>query len=250
MDVNKAFFQGLFTHPLTPLFVCPLILVGLYVGSLPPLVSEHKALAEQVKADVAASESPQSPRVEGLHVFDALSEVIPWLMENAELAGVSVAAITQTPEQDVLVLDLRGGFPQAAAFIERTLLGTNLLVQPPLMMAPVAVKAADLQVSLNLTLAPMACLKRCNKPRPVAQKTQPFLDGFGTRVRLETAEVGRVLKKISVQQMLWVGHLALMADNYELVQMEHGDVVLVASGNRFGVEQVTVEGLPGWGDHE
>lgn len=41
-----------------------------------------------------------------------------------------------------------------------------------------------------------------------------------------------------------------MTESYELVQVQPHDVVLVPSGNRFGVEKVTVEGLPGWGDSE
>lgn len=248
MNVNKAFVQGLVTHPLAPLFVCPLILGALYTWLVKPLVSEHRLLTEQVKIDAATSESPQSSEAEEIYVFDMLSDTIPWLMENAGLAGVSVAAITQTPEQEVLLLELHGGFPKAAAFIERVLHGTNLMVQSPLLIAPAAVKTEDLRVSLQLTLVPLVCLKRCKEQPPIVQDMRPFNDGFGTTKQLETVAVGHVLQNVSVQQMFWVGRLALMADNYELVQMQHDDVVLVPSGNRFGVEKVTVEDLPGWGD--
>jgi hypothetical protein len=225
-----------------------LVIGALHAWLLQPLVSEHRLLTEQVKIDAATSESLQSPEAEEIYIFDMLSDVIPWLMENAELAGVSVAAITQTPAPEGLLLDLRGGFPQAAAFIERVLHGTNLMVQSPLLIAPVALKAVDLQLFLQLTLVPLVCLKRCKEQPPIEQDIRAFNDGFVTKKQLETVAAGHVLQNVSVEQMKWVGHLALMTDNYELVQMQHDDVVLVASRNRFGVEKVTVEGLPGWGD--
>ena len=61
---------------------------------------------------------------------------------------------------------------------------------------------------------------------------------------------GHVLQEQSVQQLLWVGRLILMADNYELVRIKNGDVLLVASESLIGLEGVTVEDLPGWTAHE
>ena len=250
MDINKALVQGLCTHPLAPLAVCPLVLGVLFAWLLQPLLSEHRLLTESLKTAAARNASQQPAEAEGMYIFELLSDVIPWLMENAEVAGIRVGAITQAPEQDVLLLDLRGSFSHAAAFIERVLHGTNLMVQPPLRMTPAAGKASDLRVSLRLSPVPGVCLKRCKQRPPVARDIRPFNDGFAAKEQLAALAVGHVLPNVSVQQMSWVGHLTVMTESYELVQVQPHDVVLVPSGNRFGVEKVTVEGLPGWGDSE
>ena len=148
------------------------------------------------------------------------------------------------------MIDLLGGFPQLATFIERSLSGTNLLVQSPLIIAPTAPAVADLRVSLHLVLAPVACLKQCEKQLLVAQHTQPYRDGFDSLQPFVAMSGGHVLQEQSVQHLLWVGRLILMADNYELVRIKNGDVLLVASESLIGVEGVTVEDLPGWTAHE
>ena len=117
-------------------------------------------------------------------------------------------------------------------------------------MTPAAGKASDLRVSLQLSPVPGVCLKRCKQRPPVARDIRPFNDGFAAKEQLAALAVGHVLPNVSVQQMSWVGHLTVMTESYELVQVQPHDVVLVPSGNRFGVEKVTVEGLPGWGDSE
>ena len=43
--------------------------------------------------------------------------------------------------------------------------------------------------------------------------------------------------------MSWVGHLTVMTESYELVQVQPHDVVLVPSGNRFGVEESNRGGI-------
>jgi hypothetical protein len=250
VDINKALLFGLFTHPLAPLVGSPLILIGLYAWLLQPLMTEHWELANQLQAPTALTEWSQPPRDEQLYVFDIFADVIPWIMENAAQAGLSVIAIAQTSEQDGLLIDLHGGFPQFATFIERSLSGTNLLVQPPLIIAPTAPAVADLRVSVHLVLASVACLKQCKKQRPVAQPTQLYGDGFGGVQPFAVMPGGHVLQEQSVQQLLWVGRLILIADNYELVRIKNGDVVLVASESLFGIEGVTVQDLPGWTAHE
>lgn len=213
-------------------------------------MTEHWQLANQLKAPTAPIEWPQPPHDEQLYVFDVFADVIPWIMENAAQSGSRVIAIAQTSEQDGLLIDLLGAFPQLATFIERSLSGTNLLVQSPLIIAPTAPAVADLRVSLHLVLAPVACLKQCKKQQLVAQHTQPYRDGFGSLQPFVAMSGGHVLQEQSVQHLLWVGRLILMADNYELVRIKNGDVLLVASESLIGVEGVTVEDLPGWTAHE
>lgn len=118
------------------------------------------------------------------------------------MCSVDTIAIAQTSEQDGLLIDLLGGFPQLATFIERSQSGTNLLVQSPLIIAPTALAApavADLRVSLHLVIAPVACLKQCKKQQLVAQHTQPYRDGFGSFQPFVAVSDGHVPQEQSVQ---------------------------------------------------
>ena len=160
MDINKALVQGLCTHPLAPLAVCPLVLGVLFAWLLQPLLSERLL---SLKTAAARNASQQPAEAEGMYIFELLSDVIPWLMENAEVAGIRVGAITQAPEQDVLLLDLRG------CCLHRAGSAWRLMVQPPL-QTPAAGKASDLRVSLM----PGVCLKRCKTASTRCARYTPF----------------------------------------------------------------------------
>ena len=247
MNISKVLIQGLLTHPWAPLALCPLILFGCYAALLPPLIQERTELERQLKRHHSQPQWAQAPAAAELYIFNLFSDVVPWLAERAEQSGVSIAAVSQVAEQESLLLEVLGGFPQLAAFVERVLVGTNLLVRSPLVIEPADSGTAGLRMPLYLQLMPISCTKQCQRSWPEAQNTLPFLDGFAPSHRLEFPIDRHVTRHISVQQLLWVGRLAAFAKTYELVQTDRGDIVLAEPNSRFGIERRTIDGLPGWG---
>ncbi|MED5347225.1 MAG: hypothetical protein VYE01_04625 [Pseudomonadota bacterium] len=147
---------GLVTHPWTPLVcVVPLLCLGYLLPVQPS--------AGQLGGVEIPLESPElslgANKLAPIFAFASAEQVLPWLGEQAQKANVALRQVKQLPDQQGLAIRLLADFPRATALIQQLVRGTNLLIQPPLILQSHRGPPVQVQVDLQLRVQAMPCLQ-------------------------------------------------------------------------------------------
>ena len=122
---------GLVTHPWTPLVgVVPLLCLS-YLLLVQPSAGQLSGIKiSQESTELILGANKLAP----IFAFASAEQVLPWLGEQAQKANVALRQVKQLPDQQGLAIRLHGDFPRATTLIQQLVRGTNLLIQPPLIL--------------------------------------------------------------------------------------------------------------------
>ena len=158
-----------------------------------------------------------------------------------------VAPGEQLPDQQGLAIRLHGDFPRATTLIQQLVRGTNLLIQPPLILQ--SHRGPPVQVDLQLRVQAMPCLQQCSSAPLGFEIDEPLADAFAETQENAVGDAsGLFFVDTPGASLQWVGRLRWSTHTYELVRAPQGKVLMASKHARFGVERIDAEQLPGWVD--
>ena len=235
---------GLVTHPWTPLVcVVPLLCLG-YLLLVQPS-------AGQLGGVEIPQESPElslgANKLAPIFAFASAEQVLPWLGEQAQKANVALRQVKQLPDQQGLAIRLLADFPRATALIQQLVRGTNLLIQPPLILQ--SHSGPSLQVDLQIRVQALPCLQQCSSEPLGFDVAEPLADASAETQESAVGDAsGLFFADTPGASLQWVGRLRWSTHTYELVRAPQGKVLMASKHARFGVERIDAEQLPGWVD--
>ena len=244
MNTRGIQLIGLVTHPWTPLVgVVPLLCLG-YLLLVQPS-------AGQLSGIKISQESPElilgANKLAPIFAFASAEQVLPWLGEQAQKANVALRQVKQLPDQQGLAIRLHGDFPRATTLIQQLVRGTNLLIQPPLILQ--SHSGPSLQVDLQIRVQALPCLQQCSSEPLGFDVAEPVADAFAETQESAVGDAsGLFFADTPGASLQWVGRLRWSTHTYELVRAPQGEVLMASKHARFGVERIDAEQLPGWVD--
>ena len=210
MNTRGIRLIGLVTHPWTPLVgVVPLLCLGYLL-----LV---QLSAGQLSGIKISQESPElilgANKLAPIFAFASAEQVLPWLGEQAQKANVALRQVKQLPDQQGQAIRLHGDFPRATTLIQQLVRGTNLLIQPPLILQ--SHSGPSLQVDLQIRVQALPCLQQCSSEPLGFDVAEPLADAFAEprKAPLATPQGSSSLIRLGRVCSGWddcVGRLTLM----------------------------------------
>ena len=244
MNTRGIRLIGLVTHPWTSLVgVVPLLCLG-YLLLVQPS-------AGQLSGIKISQESPElilgANKLAPIFAFASAEQVLPWLGEQAQKANLALRQMKQLPDQQGLAIRLHGDFPRATTLIQQLVRGTNLLIQPPLILQ--SHSGPSLQVDLQIRVQALPCLQQCSSEPLGFDVAEPLADAFAETQENAVGDAsGLFFVDTPGASLQWVGRLRWSTHTYELVRAPQGEVLMASKHARFGVERIDAEQLPGWVD--
>ena len=209
--------------------------------------SAPRTLAESWQLEGAEVDQRVIESASAIYAFDTSEQALPWLGQQAVDTGVVLQEVSYLSEPRTIEIRLAAHFPQAAAFMQRLLHGTNLVIESPLRMQQRVGSTNKVEVRLNVRRLPLQCVPTCARLPPSQHSFEPFLDGFGvTQTQISVARLTRAFVDLPAQQLRWVGRVTMLDQTFDLVQDNAGETLVLSASVQYGRERIGVKELSGW----
>ncbi len=246
MRTATAFMVGLATHPWAPVvMVATLITAIALVRGCD--YSALRTLPESWQSEGAEVDQRVTDSAVTIFAFDTSEQALPWLSRQAFDTGVVLQEVSYLSEPQTIEIRLAAHFPQAAAFMQRLLQGTNLVIEPPLRVRQQTDSTNGVEVRFNVRRLPLHCVPSCARLAPSQYSFEPYLDGFSaTQTQVSPARLTRAFVDLPAQQLRWVGRVTMLDQTFDLVQGNAGETLVLSASAQYGRERIGARALSGW----